>query len=146
MTSPDYPMDWLAQSAIRGPKLTQFWQTIGEEMSKTQSLSVTSDMEIADYRVHVRCAGMLRCDMLRVDIATPSRDHLVTYRVRGTGGINKVVPRLVWTLDERIALINQGGIGDFGTYPKEKEHFHTINLSGEEVKDAQDDGEIPIKY
>lgn len=98
---------------------TRFYQLLDQAMSKTPDLVLTDNPEKADYRVELRCGGILHCSKLLVDIKDPNRVVLGSFSLKnasylwGFGGPNlkQTADTLTQRLDERINLFAQGGYG-----------------------------------
>lgn len=119
--STDFPPAPIGVSPSPPVAETRFWQLLDEEMRKTGALSLTENMEEADYRVELRCAGITHCSKLRVDVQSPARDVLSSFNIQevlpykgifgGKPRLEKVAHDLATRLDERIKLLKQGGYG-----------------------------------
>lgn len=98
---------------------TRFWQLMDKETQTTQDLRLTRNLEEADYRVELRCTGLVHCSKLLVDIKDLDRNVLASftlkgYKTRGLWGrpnLEKVAHELTRRLDERFDLLGQGGYG-----------------------------------
>ncbi len=119
--STDFPPSALAQAPSPPMAETRFWQLMDKEMQATQDLSLTENMEEADYRVELRCAGIAHCAKLVVNVRNMQRDVLTTFVIKdvlpfwgmlnGTPNLELVSHQLTQRLDERLKLLNQGGYG-----------------------------------
>jgi hypothetical protein len=115
----DFPPDPVVMSPSPALQETRFWQLMDREMQATSDLALTEDIEHADYRVELRCAGLLNCSQLAVDIKDPNRNLLASFSLKniahywglGKPDLDKVSRQLTIRLDEQIQLLNQGGYG-----------------------------------
>lgn len=116
--NPEYPPTEAVQYPPSAERVTRFWQLLDKEFASTD-LTLTSNIEEADYRVELKCTGVPYCTRLRVYILTPQRDVLSSYSigagrmflVAGTPMISRVAARLSETLQEHIDLLGKGGFG-----------------------------------
>lgn len=99
---------------------TRFWQLLDREMKLNGNLALTENMEQADYRVDLRCAGIVNCAKLIVDIRSLDRDVLATFPIKnvrpvlglwGWPNLESVAKKLTVKLDERLRRLEQGGYG-----------------------------------
>lgn len=117
--SADFPPNPLSQYPSPPAKETRFWQLLDKEMAATPDLTLTESLEDADYRIELRCGGILNCSKLLVDVKDPNRTVLTSFtlkKVSNLGGLGsprleQVAHELAQTLDERIKLLDQGGYG-----------------------------------
>lgn len=118
--STDFPPNMVSQYPTPAVKETRFWQLLDREMAATSDLSLTENMEYADYRVELRCGGVFNCSKLLVSVKNPERIVLTSFTLKnfapfwglGAPRLNQVARDLTQTLDERINLLDQGGYGD----------------------------------
>jgi len=115
----DFPPDPIVVSPTPALQETRFWQLMDREMQATSDLALTEDVEHADYRVEIRCSGLLNCSQLAVDIKDPNRNLLASFSLKniapywglGKPNLDKVSRQLTIRLDEQLQLLNQGGYG-----------------------------------
>jgi hypothetical protein len=115
----DFPPDIPAQYPIPPIQETRFWRLLDREIQATDSLALTENMEMADYRVELRCSGVLNCSELAVDVKDAQRNVLTSFVIKhiapffglGRPDLDKVSRRLAIQLDERIKRLDQGGYG-----------------------------------
>ena len=118
--STDFPSDPLAQYPSPPAKETQFWRLLDKNMATTNDLILTSDPAQADYQVELRCGGVFNCSVLRVDVKTPRRQMLTSFRMKrinhfwglGSARLDEVSRELTLRLDEHIRALPQGGYGN----------------------------------
>lgn len=120
INSPDYPSEALAQYPQNPATKTEFWKEMDRAMRTTRNLSITENLEQADYRVNIKCGGLIHCSKLKVYIENPKRDVLASYtlpKVKKTATKDQERPiantasRLAATLQEHIDKLSQGGYG-----------------------------------
>jgi hypothetical protein len=116
--SSDFPPNPVAQYPSPPMRETQFWQLLDKEMATTSSLTLTENLEDADYRVELRCTGVFNCSRLLVDIKNMDRDVLASFTIKniaywhvGPPKLDLVAQRLTKKLDERLQLLDKGGYG-----------------------------------
>ncbi len=117
----DFPPASFGQYPSPPIKETRFWQDVDKEMTAGQRLSLTDDPTQADYRVELRCSGILNCSKLVVDLKSPKRDVLATFPIIhinsyggfGSPNLEKVAKVLNEELIHHIDLLGQGGYGNF---------------------------------
>lgn len=117
--SSDFPPNPAAQVPVLPIQETQFWQLLDRETKATDDLAVTENMEKADYRVDLRCGGVMGCSKLVVDIRNPERDVLGSFTIKNVKGflglepvkLDLVARQLTQKLDERFKQLDQGGYG-----------------------------------
>lgn len=117
--STDFPPNGVAQYPTPPSKETRFWQLLDREIGRTSDLTLTDDVSQADYRVELRCGGVLNCSKLLVDVKTPDRIVLTSFKLKnfspflglGVPRLEQVAHELSVTLDQRIKLLDQGGYG-----------------------------------
>jgi hypothetical protein len=115
----DFPSDLIVHYPSPAIQETRFWQLMDREMQATDDLTLTENVEKADYRVELRCAGVFSCSALAVDIKDPNRNvlssftlkHIAPYWGLGKADLDKVSRQLTIRLDEQIRLLDQGGYG-----------------------------------
>jgi hypothetical protein len=115
----DFPPDIPAKYPIPPIQETRFWRLMDREIQATDNLALTENMEAADYRVELRCSGVLNCSELAVDVKDAQRNVLTSFVIKniapffglGRPDLDKVSRQLAIRLDERIKLLNQGGYG-----------------------------------
>lgn len=117
--STDFPPNPLVQYPTPPVSETKFWQLLDKEMGATEDLTLTENLEEADYRVELRCGGIFNCSKLVVDVKSPKRDVLTSFSIKnfaphhglGAPKLELVAQQLTQKLDERIKLLDQGGYG-----------------------------------
>lgn len=117
--STDFPPNGMAQYPSPPAKETRFWQLLDREMARTADLTLTDNVEQADYRIELRCGGVLNCSKLLVDVKTPDRIVLTSFKLKnyssfwglGAPRLEQVAHDLSQTLEQRIKLLDQGGYG-----------------------------------
>jgi len=117
--STDFPPNPVVQYPSPPVSETKFWQLLDKEMFATNDLSLTTNVEEADYRVELRCAGIFNCSKLMVDVKTPQRDVLASFTIKkfapymglGAPKLELVAHELTQKLDERLKLLEKGGYG-----------------------------------
>jgi hypothetical protein len=117
--STDFPPNPVVQYPSPPVKETKFWQLLDKEMSSTQDLTLTDNLEDANYRIELRCAGVFNCSKLMVDVKSPKRDVLTSFSIKnissyyglGSPKLDQVAQKLTQKLDERIKLLDEGGYG-----------------------------------
>lgn len=117
--STDFPPNLASQYPTPAAKETLFWQLLDREMAATSDLSLTDNLEDADYRIELRCGGVLNCSKLLVSVKSPDRIVLTSFTLKkfaplwglGAPRLNQVAHELTQTLHERINLLDQGGYG-----------------------------------
>lgn len=117
--SADFPPNAATQYPTPPVQETKFWQLLDREMKATDSLVLTENLENADYRVELRCAGVLKCSKLAVDIKDVERNLLGSFYLKNYSplwgiaapNLEKVARDLTWRLDERFKQLEQGGYG-----------------------------------
>lgn len=117
--STDFPPSLVGQYPSPPTEETRFWQLLDKEMATTDDLRLTADPAEADYRIELRCTGVLNCSRLLVDIKSPTRDVLASFSLRkinrfgafGAPNLDLVSKELTTRLDERLKLLPQGGYG-----------------------------------
>jgi hypothetical protein len=116
----DFPPDVVAHYPTPPLQQTRFWQLLDREIQATNNLSLTTDQELADYRVELRCTGLFPCSQLAVDVKDPQRNTLTSFNLKKFSpffglwkkpDLEKVARELAILLDERIRLLSQGGVG-----------------------------------
>jgi hypothetical protein len=117
--STEFPPSLLTQYPTPPIQETKFWQILDKNISETQDLSLTQNLEDADYQVELRCSGILNCTRLVVDVKDSKRMLLTSFNVTnystyfgfGRPDLNLVSQRLTQKLDEHLKLLGQGGYG-----------------------------------
>ncbi|WP_373531882.1 hypothetical protein [Vampirovibrio sp.] len=117
--SSDFPPNMVGQYPTPPVKETLFWQLLDKEMAATSDLTLTDNLENADYRIELRCGGMFHCSKLLVDVKNPDRIVLTSFKLEkfaplfglGAPRLGQVARDLSRTLDERIQLLDKGGYG-----------------------------------
>lgn len=115
----DFPPDLFVNHPQPPVRDTQFWRYLDKAFKNT-SLELTENLEEANYRVELHCVGITWCSKLRVDVLSPTRDVLATYKLPGRplylghANTERTANRLAESLDKRINLINEGGVGNYG--------------------------------
>jgi hypothetical protein len=117
--STDFPPNTVAQYPTPPAKETRFWQLLDREIGRTSDLSLTENALEADYRVELRCGGVFNCSKLLVDVKSPDRIVLTSFKLKnfasflglGAPRLEQVARELSRTLDQRIQLLEQGGYG-----------------------------------
>ena len=117
--STDFPPNPVVQYPTPPVSETKFWQLLDKEMSATEDLTLTENLEEADYRVELRCGGIFNCSKLVVDVKDPQRDVLASFSIKnfaahhgiGAPNLQIVAQQLTQKLDERIKLLAEGGYG-----------------------------------
>lgn len=115
----DFPPNPVAQYPTPPTKETRFWQLLDKEMAATPDLTLTENLEEADYRVELRCGGVFNCSKLLVDVKDPKRTVLTSFTLKhyspflglGAPNLPLVARQLSQKLDERIKLLSEGGYG-----------------------------------
>lgn len=117
--STDFPPNGVAQYPTPPSKETRFWQLLDREIGRTSDLTLTDNVSDADYRVELRCGGVFNCSKLLVDVKSPDRIVLTSFKLKnfatffglGVPRLEQVARDLSVTLDQRIKLLEQGGYG-----------------------------------
>jgi hypothetical protein len=117
--SSDFPPNPLGQYPTPPVQETRFWQLLDKEMAATTDLTLTDNLEDADYRIELRCGGIFHCSKLLVDVKNPDRIVLTSFKLekfapfRGLGNprLEQVARDLSRTLQKRIELLDKGGFG-----------------------------------
>lgn len=117
--STDFPPNPVVQYPSPPVSETKFWQLLDREMGLTEDLSLTTNLEEADYRVELRCGGVFNCSKLNVDVKSPQRDVLTSFSIKnfapykglGAPKLELVAHELTQKLDERLKLLDKGGYG-----------------------------------
>lgn len=117
--STDFPPNVVAQYPTPPVKETRFWQLLDKEMAATPDLTLTDNLEDADYRIELRCGGVFNCSKLLVDVKNPDRIVLTSFKLEkfsplfglGAPRLDQVARDLTRTLHERINLLDEGGYG-----------------------------------
>jgi len=120
--SQDFPPDPILQYPSPPIKEARFWKLMDLEMKATPDLSLTNDMQQADYRVELRCTGVLYCSNLAVDIKDMNRNELGSFKIKKTAPwlglkpipLERIARELTLMLDERIKHFPEG---DYGAQP-----------------------------
>ncbi len=115
----DFPHDPMTQYPSPPVKETRFWQLLDKEMANTSNLTLTENVEEADYRIELRCGGVVNCSKLLVDVKDPHRTVLTSFTIKnvskfwglGPAKLPEVAYSLSQKLDERIKLLDKGGYG-----------------------------------
>lgn len=115
----DFPQDVLVQYPSPPVQETRFWQLLDHEMQATPDLTLTENMEKADYRVEIRCGGALNCSHLDVNVKDSKRNFLTSFEIKRIDlafglwkpNLAKVARELTIRLDEHLRLLDQGGYG-----------------------------------
>ena len=114
----DFPPDIYATNPIPALHETDFWRLMDKEMAQTPDLALTENLEEADYRVELRCSGIISCTHLVVDIKNPQRDVLASFTMKkmrpslfGKPNLPIVAKNLTAKIDERINAMNKGDYG-----------------------------------
>jgi len=119
INSPDYPPDPM-QYPQNPTKKTEFWKEMDRALTTTRNLTITENLEQADYRVNIKCGGIIHCSKLKVYIESPKRDVLASYTLPNIKKvatsdqpkpISNTASRLAATLQEHIDKLQQGGYG-----------------------------------
>lgn len=119
INSPDYPAEAVIKYPQNPSQKTEFWQELDRAMQMTRNLSITENLEQANYRVDIKCAGLAFCTKLKVYIRSPKRDVLASYtipKIKQTANLEKkpianTASRLATSLQERIDELERGGYG-----------------------------------
>lgn len=116
--SADFPQNTLAQYPTPPIQETKFWQLLDHDMSGTQDLTLTENLEDADYQIELRCGGVINCSKLVVDIKDSKRTLLNTFTLSTYSFFGLTRPNLVSVsqdltqkLDEHLKQLAQGGYG-----------------------------------
>jgi hypothetical protein len=117
--SSDFPPNPLAQYPTPPVQETRFWQLLDKEMAATPDLTLTDNLEDADYRIELRCGGIFQCSRLLVDVKNPDRIVLTSFKLEkfapfwglGKPRLEQVARDLSQTLQTRIQLLDKGGFG-----------------------------------
>ncbi len=119
ISSGDFPPNAVTQIPTPAAAQTRFWQLMDKEVQNTQTLALTESLEQADYRVDLRCAGILNCSQLAVDVKDTDRNVLASFKLKNYSplwglaapNLEKVAHDLTNRLDERIRMLGKGGYG-----------------------------------
>ncbi|MBX2860589.1 MAG: hypothetical protein KTR14_05105 [Vampirovibrio sp.] len=113
----DYPTnDALMRFPRPADENTKFLGYLGHEFQTTNWLSLTETTEEADYRVDIKCAGIIYCTKLRVYVKSPDRAILSSYTLDiKKKPVEIVASDLANTLASRISKVEQGYTGDYET-------------------------------
>lgn len=117
--STDFPPNPVAQYPSPAKEQTRFWQLLDKEMATTSDLTLTENLEHADYRVELRCSGIFNCSQLDVNIKNANREVLGSFKLKkfapmmgmGKPNLELIASTLTQRLDERLKMINRGGFG-----------------------------------
>ena len=117
--STEFPPNTLTQYPAPPLQETKFWQLLDKEFAATPDLSLTENLEDADYQVEVRCGGIINCTKLIVDVKDSKRTLLTTFTMSNAPiYLNLVRPNLPYVaqkltqkLDTHIQKFSQGGYG-----------------------------------
>ncbi|MDX2085865.1 MAG: hypothetical protein SFZ03_10815 [Candidatus Melainabacteria bacterium] len=118
--NPDFPPARFSDYPLPPVEETRFWQLLDTALDKTQTLTLTENIEQADYRVELLCTGITYCSKLQVNVYSPQRDALASYQLKvrrypwQSFDLARTASVLGSTLTERVALLQQGGVGSFG--------------------------------
>lgn len=115
----DFPPSVMTQYPSPPLQETKFWQLLDKNFTATQDLSLTDSLEDADYRVELRCSGILNCTRLIVDVKDSKRTLLSSFNLTnyssywglGKPNLNFVSQQLTQKLDEHLKLLDKGGYG-----------------------------------
>lgn len=117
LSSLDFPPDAFVQNPTPALSETRFWRLMEAEVNKTGDLALTQNLEEADYRVELRCAGVRNCSKLVVDIKNPQRDVLASFSLKGIRplltppNLALVAKNLTERIDEKLYQMEQGQYG-----------------------------------
>ncbi|MEB3287213.1 MAG: hypothetical protein VKJ04_06890 [Vampirovibrionales bacterium] len=117
--NPDYPPTPISVYPQKPEDQTNFLKLLNDELSKNNYLEMTENVENADYRISIECAGATACTKLRVFIMTPKRDVLNGFTVEKIAGpfgwsrlpLHVVVDKISDDLQQRISKLEQGDYG-----------------------------------
>jgi hypothetical protein len=117
----DFPPDIFFQHPQPPVSTTKFWKLLNHEIQERTNLELTPNLEEANYRVDLRCGGVVHCNRVRVDVMTPYRDVLTSYDLPGKilgfwPNVSLMSQRLATTLDIKIAALEDGGFGNYGLF------------------------------
>lgn len=115
----DFPNDALFEHPIVPEKETRFWQLLDRNFRERSSMELTENLEEANYRVNLECAGIVWCTKLKVVLMSPHRDILASYSIPGRpmmipANLPLMAKRITETLAYRIDSLDRGGMGNFG--------------------------------
>lgn len=119
VNNPDYPPVNLVSYPTRPQEQTNFMKLLDLELQKTQHLSLTENIEQADYRVNLECAGITNCTELKVFVLSPNRDVLTGFSIKNIATrfgfkrreMGSVIQELTDSLNKRISQLDQGDYG-----------------------------------
>lgn len=117
--NPDYPPVNLVAHPPKPQQQTNFMKLLDLELQKGQQLSLTENVEEADYRVNIECAGITNCTELRVFVLSPKRDVLTGFSIKNIASrfgfkrrdMGSIVNELSDSLSKRIGQLDQGDYG-----------------------------------
>ena len=95
---------------------TRFWEYLDKELA-ANNMRLTENMEEADYRVDLKCAGIIQCSRLQVFIESPNRDVLTSFPVEQVRllytppQVPIVARRISEKLEQHLNLLEKGGYG-----------------------------------
>lgn len=109
-----FPPDKWAQYPSPAVKTAFFWEQFHQQVLGSQNLALTDQPDTADYIVELQCGGIRNCSKLIVNIKSPSRDLLGSFKLSKISGLfhsprlEHVAKRLSSTLDKHILAIENG--------------------------------------
>ncbi|MEM0952060.1 MAG: hypothetical protein AAGI66_07970 [Cyanobacteria bacterium P01_H01_bin.74] len=113
--SSDFPPGGLINYPASSQKQSAFWGDLNQAFLNTPRLMLTNAVEDADYRVELRCSGIVNCKHLTVDLKSAKRVALTAFRLKdirnwfGDPDYSLVSTRLVEVLNQKIAQVERGG-------------------------------------
>lgn len=117
--NPDYPPYPYLKNPKPPVRETGFWRAMDREMQATQHLMLTENLEEADYRVELKCAGLFKCSKLKVFIESPNRDVLSAFEMKGMtpmigsaqAHVDRVAQQLTKEVHDKIVGLDEGKFG-----------------------------------
>ncbi|MFM7389348.1 MAG: hypothetical protein ACKO34_01840 [Vampirovibrionales bacterium] len=120
ITNPEYPPRRFAQYPPNPVEYTHFTAFLNEALSRNGGLKMVDNIETADYRVEIRCSGLVHCGDLQLNLYDAKRTFLNSVMLPANRkGVEKserlysIANSIAKSVHKQIASIPMGGYGAY---------------------------------